>query len=66
MNFSCSKHRDWHWFFNKGFGEYSVVTKESRGANCGGEGLIYVCPDLCFHFLFIEVAVYVTLLKEVC
>lgn len=38
VNFSCSKHRDWHWFFNKGFGEYSVVTKESRGANCGGEG----------------------------
>lgn len=32
----------------------------------GERGLVYICPDLCFHFLFIEVAVYVTHLKEVC
>lgn len=52
VNFSCSKHRDWHWFFNKGFGEYSIVTKESRGANYGGEGT-YLCMSRSLFPLFV-------------
>lgn len=66
VNFSCSKYCDWHWFFKKVLENIAQSQKKVKGQSMGERGFIYVCPDLCFHFLFIELVVLYTHLKEVC